>query len=81
MRPGMQFRGRLETGRIKGALLLPVTAVFARPEGPVVFRKTATGSQKVPVVVGTRSRTQVVIQQGLAEGDRILARDPEQVGS
>jgi len=81
MRPGMQFRGRLETGRIKGALLLPVTAVFARPEGPVVFRKTATGSQKVPVVVGTRSRTQVVIQQGLAEGDRVLARDPEQVGS
>jgi hypothetical protein len=55
--------------------------VFARPEGPVVFRKTATGSQKVPVVVGIRSRTQVVIQQGLAEGDRVLARDPEQVGS
>jgi HlyD family secretion protein len=81
MRPGMQFRGRLETGRIKGALLLPVTAVFARPEGPVVFRKTTTGSQKLPVVVGMRSRTQVVIQQGLAEGDRVLARDPEQVGS
>jgi HlyD family secretion protein len=81
MRPGMQFRGRLETGRIAGALLLPVTAVFARPEGPVVFRKTATGSEKVPVVVGARSRTHVVISKGVEAGDRVLARDPEQVGS
>jgi HlyD family secretion protein len=81
MRPGMQFRGRLETARIAGALLVPVTAVFARPEGPVVFRKTATGSHKVPVVVGARSRTQVVIVKGLQAGDQLLARDPEQVGS
>jgi multidrug efflux pump subunit AcrA (membrane-fusion protein) len=81
MRPGMQFRGRLETGRITGALLVPLTAVFARPEGPVVFRKTATGHHKQPVVVGARSRTQVVIQSGVQEGDRLLARDPEQVGS
>jgi MFS family permease len=81
MRPGMQFRGRLETTRIAGAVLVPVTAVFARPEGPVVFRKTATGSQKLPVVVGARSRTQVIILKGLQAGDQLLARDPEQVGS
>ena len=81
MRPGMQFRGRLETGRIAGAVLVPVTAVFARPEGPVVFRETATGHQKLPVEVGPRSRTQVVILKGVGPGDRVLARDPEQVGS
>jgi HlyD family secretion protein len=81
MRPGMQFRGRLETARMAGALLVPVTAVFARPEGPVVFRKTATGSQKLPVVVGARSRAQVIILKGLQAGDQLLARDPEQVGS
>jgi HlyD family secretion protein len=78
MRPGMQFRGRLETGRIARALLLPVGAVFARPEGPpVVFRKTATGWQKTPVAVGPRSRAQVVITSGLAEGDRVSGRDLE----
>jgi HlyD family secretion protein len=85
MRPGMQFRGRLETGRITGAVLVPLTAVFARPEGPVVFRKTATGHQKVPVEVGARSRTQVIIVKGVQPGDRVLAVDPEpvpeQVGS
>jgi hypothetical protein len=47
----------------------------------VVFRKTATGSHKVPVVVGARSRTQVDIVKGLQAGDQLLARDPEQVGS
>jgi HlyD family secretion protein len=81
MRPGMLFRGRLETARITGALLVPLTAVFARPEGPVVFRKTATGSQKVRVVVGPRSRTQVIIAEGVQAGDQLLASDPEQVGS
>ena len=45
-------------------MLVPVTAVFARPEGPVVFRKTTTGWQKVPVQVGPRSRTQVVDREG-----------------
>jgi HlyD family secretion protein len=77
MRPGMQFRGRLETGRIKNALLLPVGVVFARPEGPVVFRKTGTGWQRTPVVVGARTRTQVVITSGLGEGDRVSVRDLE----
>jgi HlyD family secretion protein len=81
MRPGMQFRGRLESGRVSQALLLPLAAVFPRPEGPVVFRKTTGGWQKLPVKVGPRSRSQVVIASGLSEGDRVLTRDPEQAGS
>ena len=34
MRPGMQFRGRLETGRVKGALLLPVSCGVPRDRRP-----------------------------------------------
>jgi HlyD family secretion protein len=81
LRAGMQFRGRLETGRVKRALLVPVGAVFARPEGPVVFRKTATGWQKVPVKVGQRSATQVEIRAGVNEGDRLADRDLPEASS
>jgi multidrug efflux pump subunit AcrA (membrane-fusion protein) len=75
LRAGMQFRGRLETGRIKGALLVPVGTVFARSEGPVVFRKTASGWQQVPVKVGQRSATMVEIRAGVSQGDRLADRD------
>jgi hypothetical protein len=40
----------------------------------VVFRKTTTGWQKVPVRSGRRSRTQVQVKAGWP-GDRVARRD------
>jgi HlyD family secretion protein len=80
MRPGMQFRGRLETGRLQGVVLAPVDAVFGRAEGPVAFRRAGAGWEKVVVTVGRRSRTQVEINSGLAPGDRVARRDLEEAG-
>jgi multidrug efflux pump subunit AcrA (membrane-fusion protein) len=77
MRAGMQLRGRMETGHLDGALLAPVDAVFARAEGPTVFRQTTSGWEKVRVELGERSPTQVEVRRGLAAGDRIARRDLE----
>lgn len=79
MRPGMQFRGRLETGRFLGVVLVPIEAVFMRPDGPIVFRKTSSGFEKVKVVLGQRSRVQIEVKSGLEAGDRIARRDLEEV--
>jgi HlyD family secretion protein len=78
MRPGMQFRGRLETERLRDVLLAPVDAVFGRPDGPVVFRRTPAGWEKVRISVGRRSRTQVEVKSGLDPGDRVARRDLEE---
>ncbi len=79
MRPGMQFRGHLETERLRQVVLAPVDAVFARPDGPVAFRRiTAGGWEPVRLTVGRRSRTQVQVQSGLQPGDRIARRDLEE---
>jgi HlyD family secretion protein len=78
MRPGMQFRGQLETDRLRAVVLAPVEAVFARPDGPVAFRRTTTGWEPVRLTVGRRSRTQVEVKSGLAPGDRIARRDLEE---
>jgi HlyD family secretion protein len=78
MRPGMLFRGHLETGRLRGVVLAPLDAMFLRPEGPTVFRQTAAGWQKVRVELAARSPTQVEVRAGLAPGDRIARRDLEE---
>jgi multidrug efflux pump subunit AcrA (membrane-fusion protein) len=75
MLPGMRFRGSVETGRVKGALLVPVDAIFVTESGPFVWRKTATGAEKVRVEVGLRNRDLVEVCAGLAEGDRVSRTD------
>jgi HlyD family secretion protein len=81
MRPGMQFRGRIETGRVAGALVVPLDAVFARPEGPVAFRRTGVGGHEVvPLKLGRRNARHAEVLGGLAEGDRVARRDLEHGG-
>lgn len=73
LRPGMRFRGNVETARIEGALLVPLEAIVATPAGPVAHRRTAAGSEPVPVTLGRRNAEQVEVTEGLAEGDEIDA--------
>jgi hypothetical protein len=73
LRPGMRFRGNVETARIEGALLVPLEAIVATPEGPVAYRRTATGVEPVRVTLGRRNAEQVEVTDGLHEGDEVDA--------
>lgn len=73
LRPGMRFRGNVETARIEGALLVPLEAIVVTPEGPVVHRRTRGGLEPVRVTLGRRSTEQVEVTGGLAEGDELEA--------
>ena len=75
MRPGMRFRGTIETGRVAGALLVPADAVFPTPEGPVAFRKSPFGYDRRVLAVGARNETSVEVKGGLSAGDRVARRD------
>jgi HlyD family secretion protein len=77
MRPGMQFRGRVETLRAPGTLLVPLEAVFIRPEGPVAFRRGSGGPELVRLTLGRRNGRYAEVLAGLTEGDRVARRDPE----
>ena len=75
MLPGMRFRGTVETGRVHEALLVPVDAVFVTETGPIVWRKTATGSEARRVEVGPRNKNLVQVLSGLEPGDRVSRVD------
>ena len=75
MRPGMRFRGRIETERVDDVLLIPLEAVFVTPEGATVYRKTLFGTEQVSVQLGRRNETQVEVVAGLESDDRVSLTD------
>lgn len=72
LRPGMRFRGTVESERISDTLLLPLEAIVPTPEGPVVLRKRGLETEEVPVQLGRRTSKQVQVEGGLREGDEVV---------
>jgi len=72
LRPGMRFRGRVETGRVPAAVMVPAEAVFITAEGPVAFRRTSDGEvEKVRLRLGPRGDGTIQVLDGLAPGDEV----------
>jgi HlyD family secretion protein len=77
LRPGMRFRGQVETEHCPGVVQVAAEAVFVTPEGPIAYRKTAGGLERVRVTLGRRTATAIEVTAGLAPGDRVSRVDPE----
>jgi len=69
MRPGMRFRGTIETDRFEQVLVLPLEAVWTDDDATWVVARQLAGWRRVPVTLGARTTEQVEITAGLAEGD------------
>jgi HlyD family secretion protein len=78
MKPGARVRARITVERRPQALSVPRQAVFEREGKTVVYRKSATGFKPVAVALGPASAGRVVVERGLAAGDRVALRDPSQ---
>lgn len=75
LRPGMRFRGRVETERIEDLLVAPIGAFVATPDGPVALVKRGAQVERTPVTLGRRNANFVEVETGLNEGDEILRAD------
>lgn len=80
LRPGMRFRGEVETERLANAVQVPAEAVFVTPEGPVAYKATGDGVTRVKLTLGKRNATMIEVKAGLAPGDRVSRVDPERSG-
>jgi HlyD family secretion protein len=76
LRPGMRFRGEVETARVKNVVLIPADAVFVTPQGPVAYRDADGELEPVKLGLGQRSATMIEVTSGLQEGDRVSRRGP-----
>ncbi|MEO8700009.1 MAG: HlyD family efflux transporter periplasmic adaptor subunit [Kofleriaceae bacterium] len=80
LRPGMRFRGEVETARVANVVIIPTDAVFVTPEGPVAYRSVDGKIEKVKLELGERSATLIEVKSGLSPGDRVSRNDPETRG-
>jgi hypothetical protein len=51
--------------------------VFVTADGPIVYRDTGHGLERVKIEVGSRTATAIEIKSGLEPGDRISRVDIE----
>ncbi len=75
LRPGMTARVEIEVEERKSAVYVPLEAVFERDSRSLVY---PAGRRPRPreVVLGPSNADFVVIEQGLAVGERVLLHDP-----
>ncbi len=76
LRPNMRFRGQVETEKLAQVIQVPTEAVFVTPEGPVAYRATSGGFERVKLVLGKRSASAIEVKSGLAAGDRVSRIEP-----
>ena len=73
MRPAMSVKVKIEVATAEDCIAVPLKAVLTTAEGSVVKVKTETGWKRVPVTVGRSNGVDVIVQEGLSQGDRFAA--------
>lgn len=72
MRPGMSVRVEIEEQVLPDALTIPVTAVREHEGRTTVLVEGADGPEERTVTVGPRNHEQIVVVDGLEEGEKVL---------
>jgi RND family efflux transporter MFP subunit len=76
LRPGMTTGNAIETLSIKDAVYVPLEAVSSEAGIPIVFKQSGGRVVKQEVATGAMNDDEVVIAQGVAEGERVLLSPP-----
>ncbi len=76
LRPGMTTRVEIEVEERKRALFVPLEAIFEREGRHVAYLAAGRRPQAREVVLGPSNQDFVVIEKGLARGERVLLREP-----
>jgi HlyD family secretion protein len=77
LKPGQKVRAALLLDELNEALVVPRGALFEKDGRRFVYRLEGGHFRAVDVTVGGRSLGSVVVETGLAPGDRVALQDPE----
>ncbi len=77
LRPGLLADAEVIVQEMKDAIYVPYQALFDSSQGPIVYLWDGDRLEPRPVKIGARSESQVVITEGLEEGDMISLESPD----
>jgi HlyD family secretion protein len=80
LRSGMSGSARVELDRLADVLVVPTGAVFQKGAATVVYIVKGGDVESRAVNVLRRGRDQIAIASGVAAGDRVSLKEPEQEG-
>ena len=76
MKPGARVRAVLDIESRTGAFSIPRQAIFEKQGKKLVYRKSGSKFEPVPIEIGSSTAGRVVVTKGLRAGDEIALRDP-----
>ncbi len=77
LRPGMSCTVEMVVERRPNVLVIPTKASFQIDGKPTVFVKDGAGFHRRPIQVAARNTQDIVVSEGLSEGDEIALENPE----
>ena len=77
LRPGMSGVARIAVGKIPDQLLLPSGAIFPSEGRLIVYRRSGSHFDEVPVEIVRRGREQVAVKAKLSPGDHVALVIPK----
>lgn len=79
LRPGMSATVEVVVERRPNVLVIPAKASFQIDGRPTVFIKQGNSYRKQPIEVAARNTTEIVVSEGLEEGQEISLVNPETI--
>ncbi len=76
LRPGMSVTVEIVVERLPEVLVIPSRASFQVDGKPTVFIRSGSGFRPQPIEVAARNSTEIVVADGVAEGDVIAMENP-----
>ncbi len=76
LKPSMRCKADINVGHVQDALFVPIQAIFRDGPASFVYVPKGSGFAERQVMLGEASELFVQINDGLAEGDVVLLREP-----
>jgi HlyD family secretion protein len=76
LKPGMTTSNEILIETIPGAVSVPIESVFEKDGHTVVYTMNGMRPQMQAVTVGVKNSNNIVITEGVREGDKVALRDP-----
>lgn len=77
VRPGMTTSNSIITNQVKDVLTLPIEAIFSKDSISYVYAKSGFSITKKQVELGDSNNEDVIILNGISEGDVVYLNEPE----